>query len=107
MEHSVWSLNFASLEYSMCNVTHIHLLLHKYVHIHTYVYDSLEHETTIFMFRVNQSELYPSHSMHTCHVALEPWSAVYISPLETILATTSAFYIYHFGATAFCGTSAR
>jgi len=145
LKHSVWSLHFASLE---CNVTHIHLRLHKYVHIHTYIHTyvrtyvcmwqsgawdyyvhvscelvtilsytehlhfilewdreplttasppathtrrqdismymliwlarpSLASQTNLHVWAMNTQQgailnMYPSHSMHTCHVAWEP-----------------------------------
>ena len=59
---------------------------------------SLASQTNLHVWAMNTQQgailnMYPSHSMHTCHVAWEPWSAICISPLETILATTSAFCI--------------
>ena len=60
LEHSVWSLHFASLE---CNGTHIHLRLHKYVHIHTYTHTYIR--TYVYIWQSGAWDYY-------VHVSCEP-----------------------------------
>ena len=48
----------ATVHTSTCGCINTYIYIHTHIHtyVRMYIYDSLEHETTMFMFRVNQSQ---------------------------------------------------